>query len=267
MRCRGLVIGILSQRFRLLTAVRVPGNHVPGGNGNSLNNALDGFALERNLVNNLDEWKVVDDIPRRNELIGVFGGNGPLEFLAVEKIGLDLVPQARALLGVDVIAGPGKGLGALAVPTTVTGRNEVGHATGFRKGIVPDPVKEHVAKLGHLSEAHPQQGGLGVPPEADPVDESRPQGNHVLEGPADLGTGHVRNVLDPKVRRAVKELPGHLVGGGTKVGGKGGLAHLSLGDLRGHVSAHEDAAGKVVSHGFGNAPGDEDGRSRLFAKV
>mmetsp|Transcript_11922 Transcript_11922/g.27635 ORF Transcript_11922/g.27635 Transcript_11922/m.27635 type:complete len:503 (+) Transcript_11922:845-2353(+) len=255
---------------------------VGGSHGDALDDAFDGPSLEGNLVDDLDEGKVVDHVLRRDELVGVSRRDGALEFLSVEKVGLDFVPESpdvlvRLLLLVVVVLvvvtiavaspGPGKGLRALAVPSAVAGGDEVGHPTGFRKGVVSDPIEEHVAELGHLPESHPQERRLGVPPEAYAVDESGAEGYDVLEGPADLGTRHVRDVLDAKVGRAVEEEPRHLVGRGAKVRGEGRLAHLALGDLGGDVGSHENAAGKVVAHGLGDSPGNENGRSRLFAKV
>jgi len=248
-------------------------NHAFGRHGDSLDDALDGSSLKGNFVNDLDEGEIVHDVLGRDELVGVSCRDGTLKLLAVEEIGLDLVPEASAVLvgvlGVLLwrLASPGKGLRALAVASAVARGDEVGHPAGFRKGVVSDTVKEHVAKLGHLPETHSQKSGLGVSTEANSVHKAGPQCDNVLESSANLGSGNVGNVLDSEVGRTVEKLSRHLVGGRTKIGGKGRLAHLSLGDLGGNVGAHENSAREIVSHGFGNTPGDEDGGSCFFAKV
>ena len=64
---------------------------------------------------------------------------------------------------------------------------------------------------------------------------------------------NILNVLDSEVGRTVEELPRHLIGGRTKVGGESGFAHLSFGDLGGNVGAHKNPTREVVSHSFRNA--------------
>ena len=71
--------------------------------GNSLNDAFDGFALEGNLVDNLDERKVVGNILGANELVGILGGDGTLKLLSVEQVRLDLVPEASNIFIVVVV--------------------------------------------------------------------------------------------------------------------------------------------------------------------
>lgn len=117
-RCGGLVVGM---PFGLqLLGLGSSRYHLLGRHGNSLDDAIDGPSFKGNLVNNLDEGKVVDDIPGGNQLVGILGRNGALELLSLEEIGLDFVPEAQTVLetsGIFLvgISRLGKGLGALAV--------------------------------------------------------------------------------------------------------------------------------------------------------
>ncbi|VEU40345.1 unnamed protein product [Pseudo-nitzschia multistriata] len=124
-----------------------------------------------------------------------------------------------------------------------------------------------MAKLGHLSQAHPQKGGFGVSAQTYTIDKTGAESNDVFQSTADFGAGNIRDVLHAKVWRRIKELPCHFVGRRTKVAGKSRFAHLALGDFRRHVGSHEDTTRKVVSHGFGDAPRNENRLTGFFAKV
>mmetsp|Transcript_4155 Transcript_4155/g.11909 ORF Transcript_4155/g.11909 Transcript_4155/m.11909 type:complete len:439 (+) Transcript_4155:427-1743(+) len=267
MGCGGLVIGsLLSQKVAALLLLVILGR-----NGDSFDDGFDGSALEGDFVNDLDEREIVCHVLGCDEFVGILGRDGSLELLTVQKIRLDLVPERATVLVVSCRIGSlaltSKGLGAFAVAASVARSDEIGHAAGFGKGVVPNPIKEHVAELGHFSETHPEEGSLGVSTEAYAVDKAGTESNNVLESTADFGSCDIRDVLNPEVGRGVEELPGHFVCGRPKVAGKGRLTHLALGNFRSDVGAHENTAGEIISHGFGDSSRDENGRSCFFAKV
>ena len=242
-------------------------------------------------MNLVDEGELFEHALLLQHEVGLLAREGALQLLAGQQLLLNLLPSLLAgllvrwvgmmrinqnLLPVVILEGtvqlliemlPGKGLGTLAIASTVAGGDEIGHTARFHKGVVLDTVKEHLAELGHLPKAHSKEGGLGIAAEVEPIDETSTESNDVLERTAHFGTGHVANVLDAEGRRMVKDLTSQLVGRWAKVGCQGRLAHLTEGHLGRNVGAHEDAALEVISHGLLDGAADEDGILGVGAEV
>ena len=223
--------------------------------------------------------------------VGLLARQGALQLLAGEQLLLDSLPSLfagllvhrvgvvridedflpvviveRAVqLFVEMLAR--KGLGALAIAPTVARGNEIGHTTALHEGVVLDTVEEHLAELGHLAQTDAEEGGFGVAPEVESIDEPGTEGDDVLERAANLGAGHVADVLDAEGRGVVEDEAGQLVGGRAKVAGEGRFAHLAERHLRRDVGPHQDAALKVVAHGLLDGAADEDGILGVGAEV
>ena len=233
-------------------------------------------------MNLVDEGELLEHAFLLQYEVGLLAREGALKLLAGQQLLLDLLPSLLAdllvccvgvvridedLLAVVILEGtvellvemlPGKGLGTLAITSTVTGGDEIGHAARFHEGVVLDSIEEHLAELGHLTKAHSKEGSLGIATEVESIDETGTEGDDVLERAAHFGTGHVANVLDAEGWRVVKNLPSQLVCRRAKVGRQGRLAHLTEGHLGGNVGAHEDTALEVISHGLLDGAADEN---------
>lgn len=230
----------------------------------------------------VDQWELLEHALLLQYEVGLLAREGALKLLAGQQLLLDLLPSLLAdllvrcvgVVGVDedllavvilestiellVEMLPGKGLGTLAIASAVAGGDEIGHAARFHESVVLYSIEEHLAELGHLAQTDAKEGGLGIATEVEPVDKTGTESDDVLERAANFGTGHVADVLDTERRRVVKDLTSQLVGRRTKVGGQGGLAHLTEGHLGSNVGAHEDTALEVISHGLLDGAADED---------
>lgn len=91
--------------------------------------------------------------PRRAGWASDLCGDGALQLLSVEQVGLDPLPGAAPVR-------LGEGLGALAVAPAVAGRDQVGDAAALEEGLVLDPAVKHLRKLDRLRQAQPDDRGL-----------------------------------------------------------------------------------------------------------
>mmetsp|Transcript_21470 Transcript_21470/g.44785 ORF Transcript_21470/g.44785 Transcript_21470/m.44785 type:complete len:217 (+) Transcript_21470:422-1072(+) len=197
---------------------------------NALNDLLDRAAVEGNLVNGLDEGEGSQDASRFQKRIHFHGGKGALQLLSIQQFGFHFFPlllalriihegirSGRTLAAHGVFSTPilgiltahsrfagghallGKGFGTKTIASTVARGNKIGHTATLGKGLVFHTIKEHATKLGHFSQAHAQESGLGVASHAQGVDKASAEGHNIFEGPADFGTSHIRHVLDSEV--------------------------------------------------------------------
>jgi len=263
-------------RIALFLQVRTVTGHV-----NAVHDIFNGLSFVRNLVDGLHEGKFIQHAATGQHVVHFLGGQGTLQLLSVEQVAFNLGPLLFAkglgvgrndaafcgaaiafvrrsnLLFVVLQSFFGKRLGASSVATTVAGGDEIGHAAALRERLILDLPKD-AAKLGHLQETHPEEGGFGVAAEADTVYESGSQSNDILECPAHFSAGDVRHVVHAKAVR-IKHLAGVFVRRGAKVARQGAFAVLTQGDFVGHVGSHEHSALEIRAHLVRNLFGDENG--------
>jgi len=240
---------------------------------NPFDDTFNGLPLERNFVYDLHQREFVKNVPGGKQSVRIPRRDRPLQFLSVQQLRFDPTPQFFAgcrrygWLRRMMIPIACERRRAFAVPSTVASRDKIRHAAGFGEGVVGDAVEEHVTEFGHFSQSDTQQCRFRVGPQPDPVDETGTERDDVFQGTANFGAGHVRDVIDSKVRRRIEQPTGQLVGRRTEIGRQRRFAHLSFGDFVRDVRAHQYPAREVVPHRVGYALADQYRLSRFFAKI
>ena len=158
-----------------------------GRDPNAFDNTLDGLTPKGNVVNGGHEGKGGQDASRFQQRSDLLTRPSPLEFLTVEEGRFEAFPRLRTLVlrgaedgrrnflpcpvgsrHVVGIGGVGGGVQATAVESffgkcfrapsiasTVTGRNEIGHATTLCEGLVLNTVKEQMTEPSHFTQSNP----------------------------------------------------------------------------------------------------------------
>jgi hypothetical protein len=186
---------------------------------NSFHDLMNWPPLDGDFVDSLDQREGIQNPSRFKNRVHLLDSQRALEFLAIEKFSFDLLPLlfAFGLVGADesmvgrervfnplvvqdlsfmmVHAFASESFGASTITASVASGYEVSHATTLGKSVVLDAIKEHAAKLGHLTKTYSKQSRLGVATQANAVDKSRAESNHVFQSSANFCSRYIIDML------------------------------------------------------------------------
>lgn len=190
---------------------------------------LDGFAFIADLVHCSKQGKLVEQPLLFEDAVHFSRSLRSLELLPIQHLLLQFF---------NGLSSSGKCLGHPAVPASVAGGDQVGHATALQEGgrghvaLAEDPCEGD-----HFHEPQADDGSFGVVSTVEAVTEPGSHRYDVLKSTAKLNGVCIINHSDPKIRSLQKFFEEKAIL--HYFAADGGLTELLCGHLTGNVGSHQ----------------------------